>query len=122
MPKTGRRYKTYAAETGITYQYYFSARRSVGRPEGQGSGSDYAFVVTADQSSPFVLRVFVSDRALSAWRLAHGRDLDSNEQYAVAKMGLFRAFDEHHRVRDEWLSLVVDETNVEALLEPLELA
>ena len=120
--KTGRRYKTYPAETGISYRYFFESRRSVVRPEGQGPGSDFTFVVTADQQPPFTLKVFVSDRALVAWRAAHGRDLGASEQYALAKMRLFRAFDEHDRLFSERLSIVVDESNVEELLEPLELA
>jgi hypothetical protein len=120
-PKLGRRYKTYAAETGISYHYIFVARRRVRRPEGQGMGSDYSFVVTADQSPPFTLRVFVSDRAVAAWRDAHGRELDANEQYAAAKMRLFRAFDEHVRLVEHRLDLVVDEINVEDLLAPLDL-
>ena len=122
MPKMGRRYKSYAAETGVSYQYCFAARRRVVRPEAQGPGSDYTFVVTADQHPPFTLRVFVADRALAAWREAHGRDLDSNEQYAVAKMRLFRAFDEHENLVPERFDIVVDETNIEELLEPLDLA
>jgi hypothetical protein len=122
VPRMGRRYKIYQAETGVTYQYYFEVRRSVVRPEGQGPGSDFAFVVTADQRPPFVLRVFVADRALAAWREAHQRDLSPNEQYAAAKMCLYRAFDESERVSQEPLGWVVDETNVEELLSPLELA
>lgn len=119
--KTGRRYKSYAGETGVSYLYFFDARRRVIRPEGQGAGSDYTFVVTADQNPPFALRVFVSDRALGAWRAAHGRDLDPNEQYAAAKMRLFRAFDEHEQLSEERLSLVVDETNIGELLETIDL-
>ena len=118
----GHRYKTYAGEIGIAYQYFFEAQRRVVRPEGQGPGGDFTFVITADQRSPFTVKVFVSDRALAAWRQAHGRDLDSSEQYAAAKMRLFRAFDEQERLRDECLNLVVDETNVAELLEPLDLA
>jgi hypothetical protein len=120
--KMGRRYKTYAAETGVSYQYFFEARRGVVRPEGQGPGSDFTFVVTADQHPPFTLKVFLSERALAAWRKAHGRELDSSEQYAAAKMRLFRSFDEQEQLREERLSLIVDETNVEELLLPLDLA
>lgn len=118
----GRRYKTYQAETGVTYQYRFEVRRSVVRPEGQGRGSDFVFVVTADQHPPFVLRIFVAERALAAWREKHGRELTPNEQYAAAKMRLFRAFDEIERVSDEPLVLSVDEHNITDLLAPLELA
>ena len=119
--RTGRRYKTYTGETGVSYQYFFDARRRVTRPEGQGLGSDFTFVVIADQYPPFTIRVFVADRALAAWREAHGRDLDSTEQYAAAKMRLFQAFDEHERLREQQLGLIVDETNVEGLLTPLDL-
>lgn len=122
MPRLGRRYKIYQAETGITYRYYFEVRRSVTRPEGQGRGSDFVFVVTADQRPPCTLRVFVAERALTAWRSAHRRDLTPNEQYAAAKMRLFRAFDESERVSGEPLGLIVDESNVVELLSPLELA
>jgi hypothetical protein len=117
-----RRYKNYAAETGTSYQYFFDSRRRVVRPEGQGSGSDFTFVVTADQSAPFILRIFLSDRALALWREAHGRELDSNEQYAAAKMRLFRAFDEVEDLRPEALNLLVDQSNIEDLLGPLGLS
>ena len=120
--KRGRRYKVYAAETGVSYKYFFDVRRRVVRPEGQGPGSDFTFVVAADQGPPFTLKVFVSDRSLAAWREAYGRDLDPNEQYAAAKMRLFRAFDEEERLSKQPLGLVVDESNVEELLEPLGLA
>jgi hypothetical protein len=117
--KTGHRYKSYTGETGVTYQYYFDARRPVVRPEGQGTGADYSFVVTADQRPPFTLRVFVAARGLEAWGLTHGRDLDPNEQYAAAKMRLFRAFDEVEQLIDARNDLVVDESNILDLLSPL---
>jgi len=115
------RYKVYAAETGIVYQYFFASSRRVQRPEGQGAGSDYLFVVTPDQKPPFVLRVFISERALEVWRQNHGRSLDTNEMYAVAKMRLFRAFDEIETLRDNWLNVLVDDANIEELLAPLDL-
>ncbi len=116
-----RRYKTYAAETGIAYRYFFEWRRSLVRPAGLGPGSDYIFVVSADQRPPFELRVFVSERAIAACRAAHARELDPSEQYALAKMRLFQAFDGLEDLRAASLSLVVDETNVEELLAALDL-
>ena len=115
------RYKFYAAETGTAYQYFYASSRRVSRPEGAGPGSDFIFVVTPDQKPPFVLRIFVSERSLAAWRQAHGRDLDPKELYALAKMRMFRGFDEDERLRDKWLDLLVDEANIEELLEPLDL-
>ena len=116
-----RRCKTYAAETGIVYRYFFESRRRQVRPAGIGPGSDYIFVLTADQRPPFELRVFVSERAMAACRAAHGRDLDPSEQYALAKMRLFQACDEREDLRAESLSLVVDDSNVEELLAALDL-
>jgi hypothetical protein len=115
------RYKSYAAETGTAYQYFFAQSWRVNRPEGQGAGSDYVFVVTPDQRPPFVLRVFIAERALGFWRQNRGRELDSKETYALAKMRLFRAFDETESLRDYWLNVLVDEHNVMELLEPLNL-
>jgi hypothetical protein len=120
--RTGRRYKAYAGETGVTYQYFFAARRRVVRPEGLGPGSDFTFVVTADQHPPYTLQVFVSDRGLEAWKKIHGRELDANEQYAAAKMRLFSAFDECERLVDARVSLLVDEANILELLATLDLA
>jgi hypothetical protein len=116
-----RRYKTYAAETGIAYRYFFESRRSLVRPAGLGPGSDYVFVLRADQRPPFELRVFVSEQAIAACRAAHARELDPSEQYALAKMRLFQAFDELEDLRAESLSLVVDDSNVEELLVGLDL-
>ena len=116
-----RRYKSYASETGVFYRYYYESRRSVVRPAGLGPGSDYLFVVTADQGPPLAVRVFVSQRALAAWHAVRSRQLDSSEQYAAAKMRLFRAFDEVVNLGEESLNLVVDETNVEELLQALDL-
>ncbi len=115
-----RRYKSYAADTGTFYRYFFESRRSIVRPTGLGPGSDYIFVVSADQGPPFALRVFVSQRAVAAWHELRGRQLDPSEQYAAAKMRLFRAFDEIENLREESLGLVVDETNLEELLEALD--
>jgi len=115
------RYKSYAADTGMFYRYFFESRRSIVRPAGLGPGSDYIFVVTVDQGPPFALRVFVSQRAIAAWHAVRSRQLDPSEQYAAAKMRLFRAFDELENLREESLSLVVDETNVEELLKALDL-
>lgn len=117
--KTGHRYKSYTGETGVTYQYFYDARRPVVRPEGQGPGADYSFVVTADQHPPFTLRVFVAGRALESWVRTHGRELDPNEQYAAAKMRLFRAFDEQEHLQSVRLDLVVDERNIGELFESL---
>ena len=125
---TTRRYKSYIAETGVCYQYFYERKRRVRRPNGVGPGMDFIpgvdfiFVVRPDQHPPFDLRIFLREDALGSWRRRHGRELDSNEQYALAKMRLFRAFDELEEVGRERLSLTVNEENLEALLTPLGVA
>ena len=116
-----RRHKQYAAETGVSYEYFFAGTRHVIRPEGLGSGAEYEFVVVPGAASPFTLRVFVSDTALATWQALRGRDLSPNEIYAAAKMRLFQAFDDGGPLRADGLDLLVDGENIEALLEPLDL-
>jgi hypothetical protein len=61
--------------------------------------------------------------ALETWAAANGRPLTASEEYAVAKMRLFQAFDEGvvpltaEAARE--VRLLVDETNLESLLRLL---
>jgi hypothetical protein len=61
--------------------------------------------------------------ALEGWARANGRALTSSEEYAVAKMRLFQAFDEGvvplTAEETRVVRLVVDESNLEALLKML---
>src|SRR5262245_47682373 len=95
-PLTGapavRRQKTYSAETGYVYQYFYEGQRPA-RRDGK-PGAQFVFDVSADRKSSFPVSVFVSDEALEGWQQAHGRRLGSTERYAIAKMSLFRAFDQ----------------------------
>src|SRR4249920_1778924 len=93
-PLTGapavRRQKTYSAESGYVYQYFYEGQRSAVR-DGAG-GTQYVFNVSADRKSSLPVSVFVSDAALESWQIQHARPLLSNERYAVAKLALFQAF------------------------------
>lgn len=116
---TTPRLKTYSAESGYVYQYYFLKSQPRRRWWGR-SGAAFLFHVTSDRKNFVVVEVVVEERALREWEKAHGRALGETEQYAAAKMRLFRAFDESptpqalHSVR-------VSESNIESLLEPLHL-
>ena len=81
-PLTGapavRRLKTYSAASGYVYQYFYEGHR----------GTEYSFQVSADRKTYCSVTVLLSDAAIEA------RELNSTERYAVAKMALFRAFDE----------------------------
>jgi hypothetical protein len=120
-PDTVRRVKSYSAADGFVYQYYFFEGNRA--QQGGSPGGEFTYVISADRRSAFPFKIFVKQSALDAWAKQNGRPLSSSEEYAVAKMRLFQAFDEGavqappegkqpHEV-------VVDESNLENLLGQL---
>jgi len=95
-PLTGapavRRMKSYSAESGYVYQYFYEGQRPF-RGGGEG-GIEYVFTVSADRKSFHPMSVLVAEAALSGWEHAHEHLLSSTERYAISKMALFQAFDE----------------------------
>ncbi len=93
VPLTGapavRRQKTYSAESGYVYQYFYEGQR----PSAHERGTDYVFDVSADRKTSTQVTVFVGEEALESWQSEAGRTLSGAERYAIAKMALFRAFD-----------------------------
>jgi hypothetical protein len=87
-----RREKTYSAESGYVYQYFYEGYRESRR--GQQQGHDHVFSVTADRANRFDVTVFLGRSVLAEWERAHERPLSATEQYAIVKMTLFRAFDQ----------------------------
>jgi len=120
-PLTGapavRRQKTYSAESGYVYQYYFEGRREASR-QGE-SGIEFVFDVSADRKTSFPLPVFVADSAIAPWETAHAMRLASNERYAVAKLALFRAFDERESPEAMRLEVVVGPAHAAEILDQL---
>ena len=112
-----RRLKTYSAQSGYAYQYFYEGHRPF-RSGGAG-GKEFVFSVSADRKSWHSTRVLLDDGAVRAWQSAHQRELSSTEQYAIAKMSLFQAFDERpapEQMRDE---VRVRNADVEAIMETL---
>lgn len=118
-PEAVRRVKSYSAESGYVYQYYFfevqKARRSA------SAGTEYVYMVSTDRKTVFPVRIFVRADALEAWRARAGHALSSTEEYAVAKMRLFQLFDESHQLVPGAHDYFVDESNLDALLALLDL-
>jgi len=116
-PLTGapaqRRQKTYSAMSGYAYQYFYEGQRAV-RP-----GVEYVFDVSADRKTSFPLSIVVRNEAILQWEQTHERSLESNERYAVAKLALFRAFDETDTPKGLKEPVHVDATQLEELLELL---
>lgn len=89
---TVRRLKTYTGSQGYVYQYYFVGQRPAaesGRP-----ATEYIFDVTSDRKTTYAVSVFLPQQVVAARNHAHGHALKDSEQYAAAKLRLFRAFDE----------------------------
>ncbi len=118
-PEVARRVKSYSAATGYVYQYYFFEVQKTRR--GLSTGTEYVYMVSVDRQMVFPLRVFVRRGAVEKWGQQAGREMSGTEEYAVAKMRLFQAFDEVEDLATARPDLVVDESNLEALLARLDL-
>ncbi len=118
-PEALRRVKSYSAATGYVYQYYFYEVEKA--RHGRSDGTEYIKMISVDRKSVFPLKVFVSKDALEKWSTRHGQQLTGTEEYAVAKMRLFQAFDEIEELTAKTPDLVVDDTNLDALLSLLDL-
>ena len=118
-PEIVRRIKTYSAASGFVYQYQFQEVRPTVKPS--LPGNEYVYNVSADRKTMFPLRVVVSREALEQWAARSGRSLTGTEQYAVAKMRLFQAFDEEDNLAQMRPVFQVDAGNLDALIESLNL-
>jgi len=85
-----RRQKTYSAQSGYVYQYFYEGHR----PSSAERGTEYVFDVSSDRKNSSPVSVILSDAAVAGWQNESGRTLSATEQYAIAKMALFQAFDE----------------------------
>lgn len=91
---TIRRLKTYTAQTGYVYQYYFVGKRAALCGDLEAPSTEYIFDVSADRKTTFAVSIFVQPQALVKWADTRGRNLSEPEQYAAAKLRLMQAFDE----------------------------
>ncbi len=85
------RMKSYSAQSGYVYQYFYEGRRLLGRG---GKTTEFVFRVSADRSNWGAASVVLDRAECREWERAHAREFAENERYALAKMALFQAFDE----------------------------
>ena len=114
-----RRLKTYSAQSGYVYQYYYEGHRPF-RSAGE-SGSEFVFTISADRKSWSEAGVHVSDQAVAHWERSHARQLSNNERYAIAKMALFQAFDDRSNPGLMKDAVRVRPADAEAIVETLDL-
>src|SRR5262249_43908155 len=68
-----RREKTYSAESGFVYRYYFRGYRQV------QAGSEYVFDVYNGTSAGQIVSVILREWELGEWEAAKGRELSASE-------------------------------------------
>jgi len=120
-PDAVRRVKSYSAANGFVYQYFFFEVNRIA--DENGPAGEFVYAVSSDRKTTVGLRIVVRQSALAAWAETNGRELTSSEEYAVAKMRLFQAFDENsvppHLEEGSGLTFLVDQSNLESLLQLL---
>jgi hypothetical protein len=121
VPLTGapaiRRMKTYSAQSGYVYQYFYEGHRGSG--SGAGAGMEFVFTISADRKNWHPVSVLLSVQSVESWERSHERELSSTEKYAVAKMALFQAFDERStpaQMKDE---IRVRNADVDGIIDTL---
>jgi hypothetical protein len=117
--KTVRRLKTYAGTQGYVYQYYFVGHRAALAKDPEAPATEFVFDVTSDRKVTFAVSVFLPEKAVAEWAAKHGRPLTDSEQYAAAKLRLFRAFDEVEDMKAHGRRLVIDAILLEEALASL---
>ena len=111
-----RRLKSYSAQSGYVYQYFYEGQRAL---RGRESGLEFVFTVSADRKTWHAVSVLVAEEAVCAWEEAHAHALSSTERYAVAKMALFQAFDERAAPPQMKEDVQVRHADVAAIIETL---
>jgi hypothetical protein len=121
LPLTGtpavRRLKSYSAQSGYVYQYFYEGQRPF--RSGGESGLEFVFTVSADRKTWQPVSVLVSEESLLSWEQTHAHPLSSPERYAISKMALFQAFDERATPDLMKQEVRVRAADVEAIIETL---
>ncbi len=116
-PLTGapavRREKTYSAESGYVYSYFYRGHRPC-----QG-GAEHVFEVSANRRTFVPVSVLLSEAAVAPWQTAHGRELTGTEHYAIAKLSLLAAFDQRQDPSSMQQAVHVTPADVASILETL---
>ena len=118
-PEAAHRVKSYSAASGYVYQYYFYEVEKAKR--GNAEGTEYVYMASVDRKHVFPVRIFVAKKGLEKWSARTGREFTGTEEYAVAKMRLFQAFDETEAFSEKTPPFLVDDSNLDALLAQLDL-
>ena len=118
-PLTGvppiRRLKSYSAQSGYVYQYFYQGQR----PLAAERGLEFVFSASANRKTWQPVSVLVTDQALAEWENSHAHPLSATERYAVAKLALFQAFDERSTPELMTVEVRLRAADVAAILDTL---
>ena len=114
---TVRRLKTYTAQTGYVYEYYFVGKRTALPDDPLAPATEYIFDISSDRKTTSAVSVFLPPQALESYSTSHGRTLSEPEQYAAVKMRLLQALDEIADMLQHGRRLTLDSEALSALLE-----
>jgi hypothetical protein len=112
-----RRMKTYSAQSGYVYQYFYEGHRAF--DAGGEHGTEFVFQISADRKTWSDVSVLVSAPAIESWEKANTRELSATERYAVAKVALFQAFDERPGPAQMRESVRVRTADIDGIVETL---
>jgi hypothetical protein len=112
-----RRLKSYSAQSGYQYQYFYEGHRPF-RSAAQ-SGTEFVFRVAMNRREWQPVAVLLAGQALQTWERVHARELSAAERYAIAKMALFQAFDERSGPALMKQDVRVRPADAEAIMEAL---
>jgi hypothetical protein len=116
---TVRRLKTYTADSGFVYQYYFVGKRDALPGATEVPATEYVFDVTADRAATYAISIFVCSEALDAWARTRERSLTEAEQYAAAKLRLLRGLDDLEDLASSERQFLLTAENIEEVVEVL---
>lgn len=114
-----RRLKAYTGSQGYVYQYYFVGKRPALPDDPECPATEFVFDVTSDRKLTYAVSILFPESAHAAWSQRHGRPLSDAEQYAAAKLRLFRAFDELEDMKSSGRRLVITSAQLEEALGSL---
>ena len=112
-----RRVKTYTAQTGYVYEYYFVGKREALPGDPFAASTEFVFDVSPDRKTVFAVSVFLLPHALDAFGAERGRTLSEPEQYAAAKLCLQKGFNEITNMLENGRRLVLDSNLLLELLQ-----
>jgi hypothetical protein len=114
---TVRRLKTYTAQTGYVYDYYFVGKRPALPDDPLAPATEYVFDISSDRKTTYAVSVFLAPQVVESFNASHGRTLSEPEQYAAAKLRLLQVLDEVPDMPNHGRRLTLDPATLSALLE-----